>query len=216
MELTPLLTLGFAIGLGLMAGLSHMTFRGVLIMIIAGLCGASASTEFALFAEARKPLPSRLTGHEHAPSHDTFSRLLRLLAPAAFIQAFARLADGFGKVLAKLGRHPTACVVAVHDKALRRAYERGCKASPPLTVSAFAVEARLCLAAVASAGNNVIEAALKVVGPLDLTRTIVTADALNRSNCGAMHMRDISDLCRFVRLLNVKGNCLVAQTIPGR
>jgi hypothetical protein len=188
----------------------------VLIMIVAGLCGASSSTEFALFAEARKPLLSRLIRREHAPSHDTFSRLLRLLEPAAFMQAFARFADGFGKVLAKLGRHPTACVAAVYDKALRRAYERGCKVSPPLTVSAFAVEARLCLAAVASAGNNEIETALKIVGLPDLTRTIVTADASHCSNCGVMHMCDISDLCLFVRLLNVKGNRLVSRAIPGR
>ncbi len=188
----------------------------VLIMIVASVCGKSSSTEFALFAEARKPLLSRLIRHAHAPSHDRFSRLLRLLEPAAFMQAFARFADGFGKVLAKLGRHPTTCVAAVYDKALRRAYERGCKASPPLTVSAFAVEARLCLAAVASAGNNEIEAALKVVGLLDLTRTIVTADALHRSSCGAVRMCDISDLCLFVRLLNVKGNRLVARAIPGR
>ena len=70
--------------------------------------------------------------------------------------------------------------MALDGKALRRAYERGHAASPPLTVSAFATEARLCLgAATPSAWENEIEAALKVVELIDLTGKIVTADALH-------------------------------------
>jgi predicted transposase YbfD/YdcC len=53
-------------------------------------------------------------------------------------------------------------------------------ASPPLTVSAFATEARLCLAAATpSAEENEIEAALRVVELIDLTDKIVTSDALH-------------------------------------
>ncbi len=61
-------------------------------------------------------------------------------------------------------------IVAIDGKALRRAYERGLAASPPLTVSAFAAEARLCLAAASPGqGDNEIETAIKVVELLDLT-----------------------------------------------
>ncbi|RVD67514.1 ISAs1 family transposase, partial [Mesorhizobium sp. M4A.F.Ca.ET.029.04.2.1] len=58
--------------------------------------------------------------------------------------------------------------------------EKGLAASPPLTVSAFATETRLCLAAVSpGTAENEVEAALKVVELIDLTGRMVTADALH-------------------------------------
>ncbi len=72
----------------------------------------------------------------------------------------------------RLPRALRACqeVVSLDGKELRRAYEKGLAASPPLTVSAFAAETRLCLAAVSpGAGENEVEAALKVVELIDLT-----------------------------------------------
>ncbi|WP_244507954.1 transposase family protein, partial [Mesorhizobium sp. ORS 3428] len=53
----------------------------IVMMIAASLCGASNATEFSLFAKERKQALSRLIEYEAAPSHDTFSRLLRLLDP---------------------------------------------------------------------------------------------------------------------------------------
>ena len=144
-------------------------------MIAATLCGASTATEFALFAEQRKQALSRLISYDKAPSHDTFSRLLRLLDPEAFARAFAAFAASFARACEE--------VVAIDGKALRRAYEKGLMASPALTVSAFAAKTRLCLAA-ASPGDdeNEIEAALKVVELLDLAGRMVTADALHCHN----------------------------------
>lgn len=142
------------------------------MMIAASLCGASNATEFSLFAQERKQALSRLIDYEVAPSHDTFSRLLRLLDPEAFGRAFAAFAAGFARACEE--------VVALDGKSLRRAYEKGLAASPPLTVSAFAAETRLCLAAVSpGAGGNEVEAALKVVELIDLTGRMVTADALH-------------------------------------
>src|SRR5690606_23363390 len=48
----------------------------IVMMIAASLCGASNATEFALFAQERKPALSRLIAYDAVPSHDTFSRLL--------------------------------------------------------------------------------------------------------------------------------------------
>jgi len=144
----------------------------IVMMIAASLCGASNATEFSLFAQERKPALSRLIAYEVAPSHDTFSRLLRLLDSEAFGHAFAAFAAGFAQ----------ACqgVVSLDGKALRRAYEKGLSASPPLTVSAFATQTRLCLGAVSPGeGENEVEAALKVVELIDLTGRMVTADALH-------------------------------------
>ena len=144
----------------------------IVMMVAASLCGASSATEFALFAGQRRQALSRLIAYEVAPSHDTFSRLLRLLDPDAFGRAFAAFAAAF------------ACarqdVVSLDGKALRRAYERGMAASPPLTVSAFAAETRLCLAAASpKPGDNEVEAALNVIELIDLAGRLVSADALH-------------------------------------
>lgn len=149
----------------------------LVMMVAASLCGASCATEFALFAAERRQALSRLMRYDRAPSHDTFSRLLRLIAPAALEQALARLAEALCRALAAAGGPQ---VVALDGKALRRAYEKGCATSPPLMVSAFAAEARLCLAAHApEVGENEVEAALRIVELLDLAGHIVTADALH-------------------------------------
>jgi predicted transposase YbfD/YdcC len=147
----------------------------IVMMIAASLCGASNATEFALFARERKQALSRLIDYDVAPSHDTFSRLLRLLDPQAFGRAFAAFAAAFARARQELPE-----TVSLDGKALRRAYEKGLAASPPLTVSAFAAETRLCLAAVSPRiGENEIEAALKVIELIDLTGRLVTADALH-------------------------------------
>lgn len=144
----------------------------IVMMIAASLCGASSATEFSLFAQERKQALSRLIDYEVAPSHDTFSRLLRLLDPEAFGQAFSAFAAGFARACQE--------VVSLDGKALRRAYEKGLAASPPLTVSAFATQTRLCLAAASPGdGENEVEAALKVVELLDLAGRMVTTDALH-------------------------------------
>jgi predicted transposase YbfD/YdcC len=147
----------------------------IVMMIAASLCGASTATEFALFAQERKQALSRLIDYDAAPSHDTFSRLLRLIDPEAFGRAFAAFAAGFARARQELPQ-----VVSLDGKALRRAYEKGLAASPPLTVSAFAAKTRLCLAAASpGAGENEVEAALKVIELIDLTGRLVTADALH-------------------------------------
>lgn len=127
----------------------------------------------------------RLIDYTAAPSHDTFSRLLRLMDPRAFEQAFAVFAAGFARALGAAcgtvsGTDGLGEIVALDGKALRRAYEQGQQASPPLTVSAFATRTRLCLAAASpTTAENEIEAALKVIDLIDLTDKIVTADALH-------------------------------------
>jgi len=154
------------------ANASYRLIDLIVMMIAASLCGATTATEFSLFAEQRRSALSRLIDYEAAPSHDTFSRLLRLLDPEAFARAFAAFAAGFYEACQE--------VVAIDGKALRRACHKGLAASPPLTVSAFATMSRLCLAAAApQPGENEIETALKVIDLLDVTDRLVSADALH-------------------------------------
>lgn len=151
----------------------------IVLMVAASLCGEQTASDMALFAKYRKPALNRIISYGRAPSHDTFSRLLRLLDPKSFAKAFAVFAGAFAKALTEHNIKPSKTVVALDGKAVKRAYEKGLAHHPPLVVSAFASDVRLCLAAEAVGDENEIEAALKVVELLDLTGRIITADALH-------------------------------------
>lgn len=151
----------------------------IILMIAASLCGLHSASDMADFAALRKPVLNRLVPYKRAPSHDTFSRLLRILDPQAFAKAFAAFAGAFSKALAAENITPSESVVAIDGKALRRAYETGLSHHPPLIVSAFAAEAKLCLAAAGAGEDNEVEAALRVVELLDISGRIITADALH-------------------------------------
>lgn len=145
----------------------------ILILAVASaLCGGETCVDYAQFARSKRTVMARFLGDYEPPSHDTFSRVLRLLDPAAFQAVFARFASAFAAHLAG--------VVAVDGKVLRRAYETGLAASPPLMVTAWASRARLALAAaMPGKGENEVEAALAVVACLDLEGCVVSADALH-------------------------------------
>lgn len=155
------------------AGNARHRLGDILVLCVASaLCGGETCVDFAQFARSKQETLSRLLGDYEPPSHDTFSRVLRLVDPAAFQTAFTRFAAAFAKEVAG--------VVAIDGKAMRRAYEAGLAASPPLMVTAWASEARLALAAaMPTEGENEVEAALAVVGLLDLSGCVVTADALH-------------------------------------
>jgi hypothetical protein len=151
----------------------------IVVMLAAVLCGCTTASDMAVFAELRQTTMTRLVSYKHPPSHDTFSRLLRVLDPKGFATAFEVFAQAFAKALTAEGIKPSQTVVALDGKALRRAYESGLSHHPPMMVSAFAADAKLCLATQGVGEDNEIEAALKVVQLLDLTGKIVTADALH-------------------------------------
>lgn len=142
--------------------------------VASALCGGETCVDFAQFARSRRPVLERLIGPFEPPSHDTFSRVFRLLDPQAFAAAFATFMAAFAK--------DVSGVVAVDGKALRRAYEAGLAATPPLMVTAWAAGARLALAATMPdplRGESEVEAAMAVLALLDLHGATVTADALH-------------------------------------
>ena len=70
------------------------------------------------------------------PSHDTFSRLFRLLDPAAFAGCFARFLDG-------LGEDGTG-VIAIDGKTMRRSFDRAAgRLALHAIFTAFAADARM-------------------------------------------------------------------------
>jgi predicted transposase YbfD/YdcC len=109
---------------------------------------------------------------EHgAPSHDTFSRVFRLIAPEPFEAAFANFTATFAEKLEG--------VVAIDGKALRGAYERGSKTAPLHLVNIWAAEARLVLGQRLAPGRNEVLGAQEALKLLSLEGCIVTADALH-------------------------------------
>jgi predicted transposase YbfD/YdcC len=133
------------------------------------------------------------------PSHDTFSRVFRLLQPEAFERAFRRFMVAF----AKANGLKLSGVVAIDGKALRRAYERGGKTSPLHLVNVFAVDARMALAQRKAPGRDETKGVLEVLKLLDLEGSIVTADALHcRRGFAAAVLERGGDYA-----LRIKSNC---------
>lgn len=147
------------------------------IALMATLCGATACTDMALFARMKAYLWQDVLVLENGlPSHDTFSRVFRMLDPIAFEKAFRRFMTVFAKG-AKIKR-PKG-VIALDGKALRRGYERGKSHMPPVMVTAWAAQTRMALANVLAPNNNEAAGALQLLELLQLKGCVVTADALH-------------------------------------
>src|SRR5208337_4195018 len=149
-------------------------FHEVLVIALrAVLSGGQGATHMAAFAAAKEPFLRGFLRLEHGiPSHDTFSRLFRLLEPEQFRAVFQRFMARFSETVQG--------VVAIDGKVLRRSFDRASSKSPLHMVSAWGCEQRLVLAQIAAdAKSNEITAVPKLLEMLSLKGTIVTTDALN-------------------------------------
>jgi predicted transposase YbfD/YdcC len=145
-------------------------------VLVIGLCtllsGGETCADMALFGRSKEGFLRGFLRLEHGiPSHDTFSRIFRLLDPERFQAWFV----GF------MRRFAEGCqgVVAIDGKTLRRSFDRAAAASPLHLVSAWAVEQRLVLGQIAvDARSNEIAAVPKLLELLSLKGRILTADAM--------------------------------------
>ena len=150
----------------------HDLLELVFVALAAVLCGAEDCTDMAEFAEAKLSLLRQVVKLAHGPpSHDTFSRVFRLLEPEPFEAAFTKFTLGFAKALKG--------VVAIDGKALRGAYERGRKATPLHLVNVWAAETRLVIGQRLAPGRNEVLGARQALALLKLDGCIVTADAMH-------------------------------------
>jgi predicted transposase YbfD/YdcC len=156
------------------------------ISFAAVLCGAESCQDMAEFGQAKEQTLRKFLELRHGiPSHDTFSRVFRLLDPEAFGAAFRTFMAAFATRLgSKSG------IIAIDGKALSGAYETGAQTSPFHLVTAWGAENRLVLAQCAAPGRNEVEGALQLVAMLDLEGTTVTADALHGNRKMAKAIRD--------------------------
>src|SRR3954468_13798755 len=145
----------------------HKLLDILTIALTASICGAESCVDFADFARDREDLFREfLELPGGVPSHDTFSRLFRLLDPAAFATCFASFLDN-------LGQDGTGGV-AIDGKTMRRSFDRPAGKSALHVVTAFAAGARMTIAQV-GAGNKESKtaAARSLLGLIDLTGALV-------------------------------------------
>ncbi len=162
----------------------HNLLEMLTIALTASICGAESCVDFADFGRDRAALFGEfleLAGG--LPSHDTFSRLFRILDPVPFSTCFSRFLDQLGAV--------GVGVVAIDGKTMRRSFDTAAGQSPLHVVTAFACERRLVLAqtSVRDKENEII-AARDVLEMFDIKGMLVTADALH---CNAKTTRLIVD-----------------------
>ncbi|PBB88912.1 ISAs1 family transposase [Mesorhizobium sp. WSM3864] len=147
------------------------------LALAATLCGAKSCVDIAEFAEGREEELKEFIELKHGcPSHDTFSRVFRLLDPQELSDALSAFMAALRR---ELGLGPPRGVVAVDGKALRRGYEKGRAFMPPLMVSAWDAETRLAIAATRAPASDEVAATLALLKSLDLKGCTVTADALH-------------------------------------
>ena len=147
------------------------------LALAATLCGAKSCVEIAEFAEAREEDLKAIVSLRHGPpSHDTFSRVFRLLDRAELSRAFAAF---MAAVRGELGLGAPRGVVAIDAKALRRGYEKGRAYMPPLMVSVWDAETRLAIASARAPGGSEVKGTLDLLKGLTLKGCTVTADALH-------------------------------------
>jgi predicted transposase YbfD/YdcC len=176
----------------------HDLLEVLTIALTATVCGAESGSDFSDFAVDREDLFREFLRLENGvPSHDTFSRIFRLLDPAAFAGCFGRFVDGLGAA----GKG----VIAIDGKTLRRSFDDAARANPLSVVTAFASATRLVVGQQSfrvAEGDSEILAARALLECLELEGCLVTADAIH---CQVETARTIRDRGGDY-LLRLKGN----------
>lgn len=156
----------------------HDLLEVLTMALTAAICGAETCSDFADFAVDREDLFREFLRLENGvPSHDTFSRIFRLLDPGAFATCFGRFVDDLGA--AGTG------VVAIDGKTLRRSFDAAAGRSPLAVVTAFASATQTVIGQESfrsGEGDSEILAARALLKCLDLTGQLVTADAIHCQN----------------------------------
>ena len=141
------------------------------------LCGAESCVEMAQFGVEKTNLLRTILELKHGiPSHDTFSRVLRVLDPVALENAFTRFMEAFRQALHSDGGQS---ILAVDGKSLKCAYEKGRAHMPPMMVSVWGVTMRMTFAQTEAGEGGEAEAAVKLLKSISLKSCVVTADAIH-------------------------------------
>lgn len=151
----------------------HQLHEVLVIALCTVLCGGESCADMALFGRSKRRFLEEFLRLEHGvPSHDTFSRIFRLLDPDRFHAWFLDFMTDFAE----------ACqgVIAIDGKTLRRSFDHAAGRSALHMVSAWSADQHLVLAQIAvDDKSNEIIAVPKLLELLSLAGRIVTADAIS-------------------------------------
>jgi predicted transposase YbfD/YdcC len=143
------------------------------IALAASMCKAQTACEMAEFARSKRAWLSKVIDLPEGalPSHDTFSRVFRMLDAEAFEAAFAKFCTALAGGLSG--------VVAVDGKALKGAYERGCSANPLHLITLYSADCRMVIGQKLAPGRAEAVGVIEALALFDLKGCTVTADALH-------------------------------------
>jgi predicted transposase YbfD/YdcC len=150
----------------------HPLHEILMIALCTVLCGGESCSDMALFGRAKREFLEQFLALENGvPSHDTFSRVFRLLDPERFHRWFVEYMKRFAETCEG--------VVAIDGKTLRRSHDRASGLSPLHLVNAWATDYSLALGQLAvDDKSNEIVAIPKLLELLSLKGRTVSIDAI--------------------------------------
>jgi predicted transposase YbfD/YdcC len=151
----------------------HSLLNIIILALCATLAGADSWIDVERFGLAKLDFFRRFLDLPNGiPSHDTFSRVFRILDPDALLVAVQSWLNEFRGVV-------QCDHIAIDGKTLRGSFDTAAGKSPMHLVSAWATEARVSLGQLAvSDKSNEITAIPMLIELLDLKGSVVTIDAM--------------------------------------
>lgn len=146
----------------------------LVLSVLAVLCGADGWEDIELFARIRFSwLKKFIKLRNGIPSHDTISRVFRVIRPDAFQEAFLAWVSGLDFGSDGLN------VVAIDGKSLRRSHDKKTFKSMLHSVAAWSVANRMVLGCQSvDQKSNEIGAIPELLKKLELNGAIITMDAM--------------------------------------
>ena len=146
----------------------------LVLSVLAVLCGADGWEDIELFAKIRFSwLKKFIKLRNGVPSHDTISRVFRMIRPDAFQEAFSAWVSGLNFGSDGLN------VIAIDGKSLRRSHDKKSFKSMLHSVAAWSVENRVVLGCQSvDQKSNEITAIPELLKKLELKGAIITMDAM--------------------------------------
>ena len=153
---------------------AHELVDILVLSVLAVLCGADGWEDIELFGKIRLQwLRKFIKLRNGVPSHDTISRVFRVIKPSAFHDAFLAWVNGLGLTNEGLN------VIAIDGKSLRRSHDKKHAKNMLHSVAAWSTANKLVLGVQSvDQKSNEITAIPELLKNLELKGAIITTDAM--------------------------------------
>lgn len=153
---------------------AHELVDILVLSVLAVLCGADGWEDIELFGKIRLSwLRKFIKLHNGVPSHDTISRVFRVIKPSAFHDAFLTWVNGLGLTNEGLN------VIAIDGKSLRSSHDKKHGKNMLHSVAAWSIANKLVLGVQSvDQKSNEITAIPELLKNLELKGAIITTDAM--------------------------------------